>query len=207
MHASPSPSQSAMASSEGLLLLIGLGNPGAEYAHTRHNAGAWLIEALLAKENLQLVTHRKCLGKVAQLSLDDKTLRLFIPTTFMNLSGQAVSSVLGYFNIPVENMLIVHDELDLAPGCIRYKASGGHGGHNGLRDIIQQLGHGNFARLRIGIGHPGHKDRVSGYVLNRPSKDEAKLITEAIEQSLGLLPLLVAGKSAQFMNQLHSFNP
>ena len=184
-------------------LIVGLANPGKEYASTRHNVGAWWMQALCAQNHITLQTQTKLQACVGQGSLNNINFRCAIPTTFMNHSGQSVAKIAQYFDILPEEVLIVHDELDFAPGIIRLKFAGGHGGHNGLRDIIPQLGSEKFHRLRIGIGHPGNKDLVSDYVLNNPSKHDQKIITTAIEDSLNLLPAILAGDFPTAMNQLH----
>lgn len=184
-------------------LIVGLANPGKEYASTRHNAGAWWLQALCADQNITLQTQTKLQAVVGQGALGAHKFRGAIPMTFMNHSGQAVAKIAQYFAIPAEDILIVHDELDFAPGVIRIKSGGGHGGHNGLRDIIPQLGSDKFHRLRIGIGHPGNRDLVSDYVLGTPSKHDQKLIETAIADSLLLLPAILAGNWADVMNKLH----
>lgn len=184
-------------------LIVGLANPGKEYAATRHNAGAWWLQALCNQQHINLQAQTKLQAIIGQGNLNNDSFRCAIPTTFMNHSGQALAKVAQYFTIPAEEILVVHDELDFPPGVIRLKATGGHGGHNGLRDIIPQLGSDKFYRLRIGIGHPGNKDQVADYVLGKPSKQEEKLIVTAIENSLALLPELLAGNWQNVMNQLH----
>lgn len=184
-------------------LIVGLANPGKEYASTRHNAGAWWVQALCEQNHITLQTQTKLQASVGQANLNQHKFRCAIPTIYMNHSGQAVAKVAQYFNIPAEDILIVHDELDFAPGIIRLKSGGGHGGHNGLRDITPQLGSDKYHRLRIGIGHPGNKDMVADYVLNNPSKHDQKLIETAIQDSLNLLPALLNGDWPKVMNQLH----
>jgi PTH1 family peptidyl-tRNA hydrolase len=184
-------------------LIVGLANPGKEYAATRHNVGAWWLQALCDQNHINLQAQSKLQAVIGQGSLQQAKFRCAIPTTYMNHSGQAVAKISQYFDIPAEEILVVHDELDFAPGVIRLKFAGGHGGHNGLRDIIPQLGSEKFHRLRIGIGHPGNKDLVADYVLGNPSKHDQKIIETAIQDSLNLLPAILAGDWQTAMNQLH----
>lgn len=184
-------------------LIVGLANPGKEYASTRHNAGAWWVQAICNQNNITLQTQTKLQAMIGDGLINGKKFRCAIPTTYMNHSGQAVGKIAQYFDIPAENILVAHDELDFAPGIIRIKFAGGHAGHNGLRDIIPQLGTEKFHRLRIGIGHPGNKDQVADYVLTNPSKHDQKLIDTAIQDSLSLLPDILSGNWPTVMNQLH----
>ncbi len=188
-----------------LELIVGLGNPGPDYAKTRHNAGAWFVEALCQNLNLSLKTENKFNAKVAQAKIAGQEIKILIPNSYMNLSGQAVGAISQYYQIPAERILVAHDELDLPPGTIRLKTDGGHGGHNGLRDIIDHLKTKHFHRLRIGIGHPGDKTQVSPYVLNRPSKSEDILIHSAITQAFDVLDYAVQGNFSRAMTQLHTF--
>ncbi len=187
-------------------LLVGLGNPGPTYAETRHNAGAWLLERFCQSNHLDLKTETKFHARVGKTTFNGKEVKILIPTTFMNHSGQAVGAISKYYNIPLNAILIAHDDLDIPTGCVRLKTGGGHGGHNGLRDIIHHLGGREFHRLRIGIGHPGHKDHVLDYVLHRPSKHEEQQINLAIDEVLGVLPKIIQGEWSTVMNQLHSFS-
>ncbi len=184
-------------------LIAGLGNPGREYADTRHNAGFWFIEEVARKAGASLRLEPRFHGAVARANLHGQEVWLIAPQTYMNISGQALSALAGYYKIAPEEMLVVHDELDLAPGTVRLKRGGGPGGHNGLKDIIARLGP-DFWRLRIGIGHPGDKDAVADFVLHRPSQAEESLIRDALDKSLGALPLIVAGDMAAAMQQLHT---
>lgn len=184
-------------------LIVGLANPGKEYAATRHNAGAWWVEALCSQNNIQLQNQSKLLAAVGQGNVAGHKFRCAIPTTYMNHSGQAVNKIAKYFEIPVEEILVIHDDLDFAPGIIRFKIGGGHAGHNGLRDIIPQLGSEKFQRLRVGIGHPGNRDQVADYVLNSPSKHDKQQIDNAIQDSLSMLPAILSGDWQSVMNQLH----
>ncbi|MFW3616131.1 aminoacyl-tRNA hydrolase [Billgrantia antri] len=185
--------------------IIGLGNPGDNYAATRHNAGAWLVEILARQAGTELRTEKKFLGLYAKVQLDGQELHLLEPTTFMNRSGGAVAALCQFFKIAPGELLVAHDELDLPPGTARYKQGGGHGGHNGLRDIISALGDKDFNRLRIGIGHPGDSRQVTNYVLGRPGKSELEAIGAALEESLATLPLVMTGEWARAMSRLHSF--
>lgn len=187
-------------------LIVGLGNPGPEYANTRHNAGALFVERLAEHMHCPLTQERKYFGLTGKFSHQGQGIRLLIPTTFMNRSGQAVSALANFFRIRPEEILVAHDELDIPPGTCKLKQGGGHGGHNGLRDIISSLGNQNsFHRLRIGIGHPGHSSQVTGYVLGRAPRSEQELIDSTIDFSLGVLPDILEGQFSRAMQQLHSF--
>ena len=154
-------------------LIVGLANPGAQYADTRHNAGAWFVTRLADQLGAKLSPDSKSFGLIARVSHQGEDVRLLIPTTFMNRSGQAIAAVAGFYKIAPAEILIAHDELDLSPGQIRLKTGGGHGGHNGLRDAIASLGNQNgFHRLRVGIGHPGDSSLVSGFVLSKVPRSE-----------------------------------
>jgi peptidyl-tRNA hydrolase, PTH1 family len=185
-------------------LIVGLGNPGSEYAKTRHNAGFWFLDALLERQSARLLTDSKLHSEVGKLDLGAQRIMLAKPKTFMNKSGQACSALLHYFKLAPEEMLVAHDELDLAPGIARLKFDGGHGGQNGLRDISTQLGHGKFHRLRLGIGHPGHKDQVLSWVLGRPSSEHEAAMRGAIDAAIDVVPLLLADEFNQAMKKLHT---
>ncbi|UNK58036.1 aminoacyl-tRNA hydrolase [Pseudoxanthomonas daejeonensis] len=187
-----------------LRLIVGLGNPGPEHANTRHNAGFRFADALAQQAGVRFGLESKLFGETAKVDIGGRAVWLLKPATFMNLSGKSVAAALRYWKIEPEQALLAHDELDLAPGAARLKFDGGHGGQNGLRDTMQHLGHGRFHRLRIGIGHPGHKDRVTGWVLGRPGKDDAVLIDRAIDDALAVLPLAVAGDFNEAMKRLHT---
>ncbi|NCT68729.1 MAG: aminoacyl-tRNA hydrolase [Rhodanobacteraceae bacterium] len=187
-----------------LRLIVGLGNPGAEHLRTRHNAGFWLVDALAQREAARFGVESKLRGETAKIALDGHALWLLKPTTYMNASGASVGAALRYWKIEPEEMLVVHDDLDLPPGTARLKFDGGHGGQNGLRDLIAHIGHGKFHRLRLGIGHPGHRDRVTGWVLGRPSIADENAIIDAIARALDVLPLAVAGRFEDAMKQLHT---
>ena len=191
----------------GLRLIVGLGNPGAEHARTRHNAGFWFIDALAEKLGARFGLESKLFGETAKVELAGHTVWLLKPATFMNASGKSVAAALRYWKIEPAESLLAHDELDLAPGTARLKFDGGHGGQNGLRDTVQHLGHGQFHRLRIGIGHPGHKDRVTPWVLGRPGKDDEISIRRAIDDALDVMPLAANGEFNKAMKRLHTPKP
>lgn len=185
-------------------LIVGLGNPGADYADTRHNAGAWLLETLAEQQHQKLRTEKKFSGLAGKALLGDEECYLLLPTTFMNRSGQSVNAMASFYHIPADAILVVHDDLDLPVGTLRIKQGGGDGGHNGLRDISDQLHTKDFWRLRIGIGHPGQRDRVHDYVLERPSRSDHKHIMAAIETALTALPQFVNGETQKAIQQLHT---
>ena len=188
----------------GLRLIVGLGNPGAEHLRTRHNAGFWFVDALALREQLRFGIESKLHAETAKCVIEGETVWLQKPITFMNKSGIAVASALRYYKIEPEQMLVVHDDLDLPPGSARLKFDGGHGGQNGMRDIVAHLGHGKFHRLRIGIGHPGHKDRVTSWVLGRASTNDEQSILGGISAALDVLPLAVRGDFSEAMKRLHT---
>lgn len=185
-------------------LIVGLGNPGSEYAKTRHNAGFWFIETLAEKMNIILKYEPKFYGQYAKVTIHEHQCYLLMPSNFMNHSGQAVNAVAKFFKVPANAILVAHDELDLPYGTTRLKVGGGHGGHNGLRDIINHLGTSEFARLRIGIGRPNRGGDVTDYVLKNPGKHEKTLIEKNIEDAIQVLPDVVAGKWQHAMQYLHS---
>ena len=191
--------------SETIQLIVGLGNPGREYENTRHNAGADFVTQLASELHAHWQEERKFSALIANIHLNDQPVRLLLPLTYMNRSGYSVSTIANFYKIPVESILVAHDELDLAPGTARLKIGGGHGGHNGLRDIISALGNQNtFTRLRIGIGHPGTANMVADYVLKKASPDDAIKIENSILHALRVLPDVVAGKMATAMHALHT---
>ena len=185
-------------------MLVGLGNPGPEYDTTRHNAGFWWIDAVAAKLGTRLAFDRSHHGLVARVNRPGREpLWLVEPQTFMNLSGKSVAPLARFFKIAPEEILVAHDELDLLPGQVKLKQGGSHAGHNGLRDIVAQLGSADFWRLRLGIGHPGVKAEVIDYVLKRPSKEHRDAIEQCIERSLDALELLLAGEMERAMMKVH----
>jgi PTH1 family peptidyl-tRNA hydrolase len=187
----------------GIKLFVGLGNPGDKYEKTRHNAGFWWIDTIAAQTNSKLANDAKMFGIVGKVhSSQDKW--LLKPTTFMNLSGKAVAALANYYKISADEILVIHDELDLPPGGIKLKFGGGHGGHNGLKDIHAALGTPNYWRLRVGIGHPGDRNEVVNFVLKSPLKDEQTAIDESINESSKLLGLLLAGEFENAMLKLHT---
>ena len=187
-----------------LRLLVGLGNPGAEHQRTRHNAGFWFIDALAQAHGARFGMESKLHGETAKITLDGQALLLLKPATYMNKSGIAVQSALRYWKIEPEEALVVHDDLDLPAGAARLKFDGGHGGQNGLRDIMAHLGHGGFHRLRLGIGHPGDRNRVTSWVLGRAGVDDENAILDAVGRSLDVLPLAVRGDFNEAMKKLHT---
>lgn len=187
----------------GIKLLVGLGNPGDKYEKTRHNAGFWWIDAIAAQTNSTLTADAKMFGLVGKLNpAQDRW--LLKPTTFMNLSGKAVAALANYYKISPAEILVIHDELDLPAGTTKLKLGGGHGGHNGLKDIHAALGTANYWRLRIGIGHPGERNEVVNYVLKPPLKDEQTAIDESLLASTQVLDLLLAGDFESAMLKLHT---
>ena len=185
-------------------LIVGLGNPGEKYAKTRHNAGFLFLDALCERLGGSLKADKNCFGRSTKLTIAKDEVRLLAPDTFMNLSGKAVRSATSYYKVAMSEVLVVHDELDLDAGVARLKIGGGHGGNNGLRDIIQQSGTKEFARLRIGIGHPGVGRDVSGYVLKPPNKSDQQNIDKAIAESLRVIELIAQGDFPRAMNELHT---
>ncbi|MBQ4834520.1 aminoacyl-tRNA hydrolase [Pseudoalteromonas sp. MMG010] len=189
-------------------LLVGLANPGPEYANTRHNAGAWFIEQLAARYNCTLKHDPKYHGLTGKVIIQGKEFKLLIPSTYMNLSGKAVSSLANFFKIPVENILVAHDEMDLDPGIAKLKKGGGHGGHNGLKDIIAKMANQkDFMRLRVGIGHPGHREMVTGWVLGKAAKDDQEKMDAAVDEAVRCMEILAKDGVLKAQNRLHSFKP
>ena len=186
-----------------LKLFVGLGNPGDKYVATRHNAGFWWVDLIAEQTNTPINIDAKMYGAVGKLNQNAWLLK---PSTFMNASGKSVAALANYFKITPEEILVIHDELDLNPGQAKLKFGGGHGGHNGLRDIHAALGTPNYWRLRLGIGHPGNKNEVVNYVLKPPTKDEQSAIDESINNSSKVLDLLLKGDFEQAMLKLHTQN-
>lgn len=187
-------------------LIVGLGNPGPKYAETRHNAGFWFLDRLLGKAGLSLRPQSRLNAEMASGELFAHDVILARPTTFMNHSGQSVRALADYFKLPAGRILIAYDELDLPPGTIRLKSGGGHGGHNGVRDTARHLGVPDFLRLRIGIGHPGHKDGVTGYVLGRCPVAQRVEIDHSIERAVDVMPLVLENRLQEAMTALHTAN-
>jgi PTH1 family peptidyl-tRNA hydrolase len=190
--------------SEPIKLIVGLGNPGREYEATRHNAGFWWVDELARKHSVSFKAESKFHGQVARAALHGHEVHLLKPQTFMNVSGRAVGAVAQFYKIEPAQILVVHDELDLPPGSAKLKLGGGHGGHNGLKDIIAHLGTKEFWRMRVGIGHPGERAEVVNYVLNAPRKEEQVLIEEAMQHAQEVAPLIIEGKLEAAMLKLHS---
>lgn len=187
-----------------LKLIVGLGNPGEKYTKTRHNAGFLFLDVLCLQLDVKLKADKHCFGRTAKVVIAGQELRLLAPDTFMNLSGQAVVAACQYYKINLSEILVVHDELDLDAGIARLKLSGGHGGNNGLRDIIQKTASNEFARLRIGVSHPGTGREVAGYLLKVPNKDDQAKVDTAIAESLRVINLMVVGDFPTAMNELHT---
>ncbi|MGH8245429.1 MAG: aminoacyl-tRNA hydrolase [Gammaproteobacteria bacterium] len=189
-----------------LRVVVGLGNPGPRYSETRHNAGFWFLDRLAADHGVQFRRQPRLQADTAHVRGSGLDCRLLKPATFMNDSGRAVRAFVDYYGVEPGEILIVYDEIDLEPGTARLKRGGGDGGHNGLSDVIACLGGADFLRLRIGVGHPGHKDAVVAYVLSRPTPDELTRIDDAVNRARGVMPLLYAGQIQKAMTQLHSGN-
>ena len=188
-------------------LFVGLGNPGPEYADTRHNAGFWWIDGLARELKVQLQPERSYWGLAARANVQGQPVWLLQPQTFMNLSGKSVGALARFFKIQPQEILVVHDELDFAPGQAKLKRGGSHGGHNGLRDIHAQLGSADYWRLRVGIGHPGHKGEVAAWVLKKPPQEQLQAIEDSVAHSLKAWPLLVAGEMDKATLQIHTTQP
>lgn len=189
-----------------LQLIVGLGNPGPEYEQTRHNAGAEFVSALVKACNSELKPEKKFHGLHAKIRLSGNDCHCLIPTTYMNRSGQSVAALANFYKIPVDAILVAHDELDIPPGTARFKVDGGHGGHNGLRDIINHLSTRAFKRLRLGIGHPGDRAQVVDFVLKRASKSERDLLEASIDEAIRTLPEVAKGNWNKAQTQLNGFN-
>ncbi len=185
-------------------LIVGLGNPGEQYMFTRHNAGFWFVQHIAHHFNIALSPDKKFHGVTGRGQIHGHDVRLLLPLTFMNKSGQSVVPMVNFYNIANDELLIAHDELDIDAGSIKLKTAGGHGGHNGLRDITPHIGN-DFHRLRVGIGHPGHKSKVTGHVLSKPAADEQIAIESALTAAFAALPLLLDGDIEKARSQINSF--
>ena len=186
-----------------IALIAGLGNPGPGYKGTRHNAGFWFIDELSQHYSLDFKLESRFQGEVANAQIKGLPIRVLRPVTFMNESGQSVASLMRYFAIEPSSLLVVKDDLDLEPGVARLKQGGGHGGHNGLRDLSRHLDSNDFVRLRLGIGHPGHPDDVTDYVLHAPPANERSAILDAVSRAVALIEPMINGDHAVVMNELH----
>ncbi|MFK7886570.1 MAG: aminoacyl-tRNA hydrolase [Gammaproteobacteria bacterium] len=184
-------------------MIVGLGNPGAQYEQTRHNAGFWFVDELARRASVTLRHEAKFHGHAAKATIEGCNVWLLRPDTFMNLSGRAVQAMASFYKIPVEHILVVHDEIDLPPGTVRLKRGGGHGGNNGLRDIIQKMGK-DFARLRVGVGRPAHSSQVVDYVLHRASVDDQIEIDRAMDDAHRVMQLLLNDGLEKATHRLHS---
>lgn len=194
--------ENSMSNTQLIQLIVGLGNPGEKYLQTRHNAGFWFADEVAARFGGVFRQERRFFGDACQLQAGSRSCRLLKPMVFMNRSGQAVAAMCNFFKLEPQQLLVVHDELDLPPGVVRFKQGGGHGGHNGLRDIHKAIG-ADYCRLRLGIGHPGHKSEVVDYVLKRASRADDALIRDAISGAVDEIPDLLAGDYQRVMNRLH----
>lgn len=184
-------------------MIVGLRNPGERYAKTRHNVGAWLLEQLAEQTHQNWLVKKDFFAELTEFQWSGHKVQGVLPTTFMNLSGQAVSAIARFYKYKPEDILVIHDDLDLNVGAIRLKKGGGHGGHNGLQDIIRHLASPDFYRLRLGIGHPGDKQQVANYVLNTPSQSERQVLEQAIQIALPHMQDIVFGEMEKVMNSLH----
>ena len=185
-------------------LIIGLGNPGPKYAETRHNAGFWFLDDLLRAQSLGLKTQPRLKAATVRADIHGRDCILARPVKYMNESGIVVRAIMDYYAVPAASMLVAYDELDLSPGVVRLKAGGGHGGHNGLRDIFTHVQDRDFLRLRIGIGHPGHKHAVTRYVLGRAPKQIRAVIGNAISDAVSVMPLILGERVQDAMTALHT---
>jgi PTH1 family peptidyl-tRNA hydrolase len=184
-------------------LICTLGNPGDQYAQTRHNAGFWFLGKLSSAENFGLNLNNRFKSLVSEFRHNGRVVRVIAPQTYMNKSGEALVPFANFYQVVPEEILVVHDEIDLLPGITKFKTGGGHGGHNGLRDIVRLLGSMDFHRLRVGVGHPGDKTKVVSYVLNRPTPAEAQLIDASLDKAIAVTPKILDGDFAAAMNELH----
>jgi peptidyl-tRNA hydrolase, PTH1 family len=188
-------------------LLVGLGNPGSDYESTRHNAGFWWIDTIARDLKVQLQPDRAYHGLVARTTVKGQNVWLLQPQTFMNLSGKSVAALARFFKIQPDEILVIHDELDIPPGEAKLKLGGSHAGHNGLRDIHAQLGTDQYWRLRIGIGHPGHKSEVANWVLKKPAPDQRSAIEDCVSRTSLALPHLLSGDMVKATQMIHTAKP
>lgn len=188
-------------------LIVGLGNPGSKHEATRHNVGFWFVDQLARSHGGSFKLDNKFHGEISRVQIQQQSVWLLKPNTYMNRSGTAVQALANFYKIPAENILVIYDELALPVGSVKLKQEGGHGGHNGMRDIISHIGSKNYGRIRIGIGHPGHASQVSSYVLGKPSAGDKQLMENIIDECLHYVPDLVKGDWNKAMNHLHSIKP
>jgi PTH1 family peptidyl-tRNA hydrolase len=186
-----------------LKVIAGIGNPGEKYIRTLHNAGFWLIDEIASREKIEFSLDKRFDLQMCQVSLSGKDIWLIKPQKFMNLSGGPIGEFLRYFKIPTNEMIVAHDEIDLLPNTVKFKISGGHAGHNGLRDIIRHCDN-DFMRIRIGVGHPGNKDEVIKYVLKNAKKSLRQDINKSIERAIRILPMIIQGNTQEAMKKLHT---
>ncbi len=188
-------------------LIVGLANPGPEYKNTRHNAGAWFIEELCRAQNVTLKNDPKYFGYTGKVIIEGHEVKLLIPTTFMNLSGKSVATLANFFKITPEQILVAHDELDMPPGKVKIKKGGGHGGHNGLKDIIAKMANNKeFYRLRVGIGHPGSREKVTGWVLGKAPQADQEKIDAAVDEAVRCLDIWFKQDLKKAQSRLHAFS-
>ncbi|MEM7504461.1 MAG: aminoacyl-tRNA hydrolase [Pseudomonadota bacterium] len=186
-----------------LSMIAGLGNPEDRYADTLHNAGFWCVDELARRAGISLKYEKRFDAEVGKLSLGGSDIWLAKPQSYMNLSGRPVRAMLDYYRLPVEALLVVHDEIDLPPGTVRLKNGGGHGGHNGIRDVIRHCGR-DFMRLRMGVGHPGEKEKVTGHVLRKASADVDRILQQSVDDAADIVPVLVDRGLNDAMKELHT---
>ena len=184
-------------------IIAGLGNPEERYARTLHNAGFWVVDEIARRNNIAFKYEKRFDAEIAKVSVSGDELWLVKPQNYMNLSGGPIRAMLDYYRLPIEQLLVAHDEIDLPPGIVRLKKGGGHGGHNGLRDVIRHCGN-DFMRLRVGVGHPGEKDLVTGYVLKRASSDVERALQDSVDAAVDTIPVLVERGLDEAMKALHT---
>ena len=189
--------------SDTLSVIAGLGNPEDRYADTLHNAGFWCVDELARRSGVTLKYEKRFDAEVGKLNLNGADLWLVKPQSYMNLSGRPVRAVLDYYRVPASSLLVIHDEIDLPPGTVRLKQGGGHGGHNGLRDCIQHCGR-DFLRLRVGVGHPGEKSKVSGHVLRKADSEIDRILQRSVDQAADIVPVLIDRGLNEAMKELHT---
>ncbi len=189
--------------SDTVSVIAGLGNPDERYARTLHNAGFWCVDELAKRAGVGFKYEKRFDADVCKVTIHGAEIWLMKPQSYMNLSGQPVRALLDYYRVPLEQLLVVHDEIDLPPGTVRLKQGGGHGGHNGVRDVIKHCGK-DFMRLRVGVGHPGDKDKVTGYVLRRPGGTVDPLLQRSVDEGADIIPVLIDKGLNEAMKELHT---